>query len=277
MKIIWGMLEPLEEYQILAAKFNKEIQELTNGELEIEIQLFGKDPSNPMKEIEDGNIDIYQIPSTQIRNLMPNHSWLKVWEVPFVFENDKQLETYIESQHTKEKLKSLETDKLLPLTYSYAGGFCGVVSNKKQLNIEAFEKLSNIQFSDYEYEDMSLEDFLIHVYQYLPSNILMYEVNELLKLKPEIKSYLNIDATKHLVVARITMLSKAMISKIPVEYQDLFVNKLNSLLREERQVIYDRSAKNLEALKNDGYIGLEEITTFEEELSEEILFANALM
>jgi TRAP-type C4-dicarboxylate transport system substrate-binding protein len=72
------------------------------------------------------------------------------------------------------------------------------------------------------------------------------------------------------------MVSKDMLSKIPTEYKDLFVNTLNGLLQEERQVIYERSRKNVEALKADKHIGFNEWSTDNEELKKEISFINKL-
>jgi TRAP-type C4-dicarboxylate transport system substrate-binding protein len=257
MKIVWGMLKGLEEYQRLSKRFDERIQDLTNGEVQIEMRLFDKDPSNPLKEITSGVLDLYQITTVQLRHLLPEQSWLKSWEVPFLFKSDAHVEAYIASQHTQQKLKGLDTPELLALNYSYAGGFCSVVTKRKE-PIPNFESLNTIEFSEFEYEDMSVEGFLENIYQRLPSNILSYEIHELLKLKPENKCFLNIDVTRHVVVARISMLSKAMLSKIPTQYRDVFVTTLNQFLDEERQAIYDKAKRNVDALQADGIIGCNE-------------------
>jgi TRAP-type C4-dicarboxylate transport system substrate-binding protein len=254
MKIIWGMLKSLEEYQRLAKRFDSKIQELTNGEVSVEIKLFDKDPSDPLKGIENGSLDLYQITTTHLRMLLEEHAWLKCWEVPFLFKNEEHLEKYIGSEYTKQKLKSLETDTILPLTYSYAGGFCGIVSKKNDLN-QNYENVKTIPFSNYDYEDMSVEEFMENIYQQLPSNILMYEIQELLKLKPENKFLLNIDVTKHVVVARISMMSKNTLSKIPTQYREVFLSTLVEFLNDERRIIYEKAKNNVEALKKDELIG----------------------
>jgi TRAP-type C4-dicarboxylate transport system substrate-binding protein len=277
MKITWGILEPLEEYKKIANKFNDQIKKITNNNLEVEIKFFDKDPENPLAEIEKRTIDIYQVPTTQLVGLLPKETWLKSWEVPFLFKNESHVESYILSKETKEKLKNLETEKLLPLTYSYAGGFCGVISRRSEGKTKDFSNLKTIDFSKHEYEDMSLDNFLVEVYQHLPSNILMYEINEMLKLKPEIKSLISIEDSKHLVVARVTMISKDMISKIPSEYKDSFLSTLNELLNEERQVIYERSRRNLEALKSDNHIGFNQYDLSNKDLNEEIKYINSLI
>ncbi len=277
MKIIWGILEPLEEYKKIADKFNQKIKDLTNNKIEVEVKFFDKDPENPLKELENGSINIYQIPTTQLVGLLPEKSWLKAWEVPFLFKNESHVESYIASNESKENLKSLETEKLLPITYSYAGGFCATLCKRNQEKLKDFSNLKTIDFSKYEYEDMALDDFLINIYQHLPSNILMYEINEMLKLKPEAKSFLNIDVSNHVVVSRVTMVSKETISKIPEEYRNSFLSTLNELLNEERQVIYKRSKNNIEALKADGVIGFNEHLTSNEILEKEIKHINSLI
>lgn len=270
MKIVWGMLKSLEEYQRLAKRFDEKIQALTQGEIQIEMKLFDQDPSNPLKEVEEGNLDLYQVTTTQLRQLLPEHSWLKVWEVPFLFKSDNHVEAYIGSDYTNKKLLSLDTDKLLALNYSYAGGFCAVVTRRNKDTTPSNYLVKTIEFAKFEYEDMQFEEFQKNIYEQLPSNILMYEIHELLKLKPELKSFLNIDVTRHTVVARISMLSKAMLSKIPTQYRDTFVTTLHQFLNEERHAIYEKARRNLEALMGDGHIG------FNEDLNKEILFINSL-
>ena len=276
MKIVWGILEPLEEYKKIANKFNNKIKELTNGELEVEVKLFAKDPENPLKEIEEGRLDMYQVVTNQLKQIT-NQNWLKAWEVPFLFKSDAHVEKYIESKEAKEKLKTLETDALLPLAYSYAGGFCAVVSKRGKPKVDNFNDLNTIEFAKYEYENMSVDDFLINIYQYLPSNILMYEINELLKLKPEAKAFLNVDVSKHFVIARVTMLSKDMLAKIPSQYKDVFLTTLNTLLQEERQVIYQRSEDNIKALKADKEISVNGHFTSDEDLNKEIKYITSLV
>src|SRR5271154_4640263 len=108
MKIVWGMLKSLEEYQRLAKRFNEKIQHVTKGEVEVEVKLFDKDPSDPLKEIEGGSLDIYQITTNHLRQLLKDKNWLQCWEVPFLFKNESHIEKYIGSDYTKQKLKSLE-------------------------------------------------------------------------------------------------------------------------------------------------------------------------
>lgn len=268
MKIVWGMLKSLEEYQRLAKRFNEKIGHLTDGAVEIEVKLFDKDPSDPLKEIEAGGLDLYQVTTTQLRQLTPEQTWLKSWEVPFLFKNEQHLERYIESDYAKNQLKTLETDKILPLTYSYAGGFCAVVTKRNKP--VSYENLSFIEFGKFDYENMPVQDFMSNIYEKLPSNILMYEIQELLKLSPENKCFLNIDVTRHVVVARISMVSKRMLSKIPAQYRQLFLDTLTEFLNEERHIIYAKARKNLEALSADEHIGLNE------GLNKEILFINSL-
>ena len=147
---------------------------------------------------------------------------------------------------------------------------------KRNKQDDDYSELIKIEYSEFEYEDMSLEDFLVNIYQHRPSTILMYEVNELLKLNEECKKLINVDVSNHLVVARITMLSKDTLSKIPEEYREEFVNILHDLLEEERNVIYARAAKNAEALKVDGVIGYNEQISLDKQILDEMTYVSSI-
>jgi TRAP-type C4-dicarboxylate transport system substrate-binding protein len=123
---------------------------------------------------------------------------------------------------------------------------------------------------------MSLEDFLMNIYQHLPSTILMYEVNELLKLNEECKKLINVDVTNHLVVARVTMVSKDTLSKIPEEFREEFLDILHELLDQERNVIYARAAKNTDALKADGVIGYNEQISQDKQILDEMTYVSSI-
>jgi len=257
MKIVWGMLKSLGEYQRLAARVDEKLRTLTNGELSIETVLFDKDPADPLKEIERGELHLYQVNTVQLRHLLPEHSWLRVWEVPFVFKDEDHVEKYIASEHTKLRLASLETPALLPLTYSYAGGFCAVVTKRKEPNF-SYENLHHIEFGEFDYETLTTEEFVEKIVSRLPSSILSYEINELLTLKPENKAFLNVETTRHRVVARISMISKNLLAQLPSQYREVFLKTLTEGLNEERHIIYERAQMNFAALRDDGLIGVNE-------------------
>jgi TRAP-type C4-dicarboxylate transport system substrate-binding protein len=251
--ITWAMLETLEEYQVLAVDLIKQFNEITNGEVKIDIKLLSRDPENPLKEIEDGNIDLYQITSDQLSFLVPKSEWLRCWDVPFLFRSDKHAERYVNHERTKEKLMALETDTLLPLaTFSYAGGFRSVVK-QRGTEVRDLINLTSINMFDKDLHEISETDFL-GMYASLPNNVLMYELNKFFDLSEELKSMVSVELTNHTVVARVTMISKAMLGKLPEKYRDAFVTLLFDLLTEERQVIYRKSEANAAKIREDKHI-----------------------
>jgi TRAP-type C4-dicarboxylate transport system substrate-binding protein len=248
--ITWAMLETLEEYQILGEELIKQFDKITNGEVKIEIKLLGQDPQNPLKEIEEGKIDLYQITSDQLSHLVPQSEWLRCWDVPFLFRSNQHAEKYVNHERTKEKLKAFETDKLLPLaTFSYAGGFRSVVK-KRDTEVNDFVNLTSINMFDKDLHEISELDFL-NIYANLPNNVLMYELNKFFDLSDDLKSMISMELTNHTVVARVTMISKEMLNKLPAEYRDAFVSLLFDLLTEERQVIYRKSEANILKIRED--------------------------
>lgn len=240
LKIKWGIPKKLKEYQVIADKFKNKIYEYSQGNLEIESVIFDQDDlEDPIKDVMSGNLDIYQVPSVQFRNLT-NIEWLKCWEVPFLFQDKNHVEKYIKSDRAKKTLKTLETESILPLTYSYAGGFMSVVKRKDgEIDNLADPKLVIHNFKTEEIDEINMS----YLYANLPCSILMYELHRVSQLK-EFKHTLEVELTNHMVQSRITIISKNTLASIPQEYQQYFLTTLEELLDEERNTIYGRAEKN---------------------------------
>lgn len=246
LTIRWGMWKRLQEYQVISEKFKNRIHDLTNGQIEILPVLFDEDPENPLEEITSNNIDIYQVSSDHLR-LITNIEWLKCWEVPFLFENKEHVEKYIKSKRAKETLKTLENEKLLPLTYSYAGGFMSTVKRKGG-------DLGDLKENTFVIHEFDIEDVddvgMSFMYAKLPFTILMYEIDKISQLG-KFKNSLEVEITNHMVQARITFISKDTLTLIPEEYREKFLNILEEVLDEERETIYKKSEKNLATVLED--------------------------
>lgn len=242
----WGVLQRLKEYKIISQKFKDKIYEMTNGQVQIEIVLLNDDPSNPLKEISNEELDIVQITTDHLREIT-NLEWLKCWETPFLFEDKNHVEKYIKSDRAEKMLKTIEDDKVLPLTYSYAGGFMSVVKRKGgDIGSLTEQNLVIHEFDNNKFDDLNLS----YIYMRMPFTILMYEIHEVGQLK-QLKENIEVELTNHLVQARITLVSKTKLSQIPEEFREKFLFELESLLDQEREVIYDRSEKNTSVLIED--------------------------
>jgi len=238
-KIKWAVLNTLVEYKRIAKEFN---EYLANSGYEVELIIVDQDPKNPLQEIDNGDLDIYQIPSSQLLALTEK-PWLKVWEFPFIFRSNEHVESYINSDHTKLRIKELETDTILPLTYSYAGGFCYVVKEKSK-TVHLYNEIPLIQE----------ENFIDHVNagaaMPLPHAILAYEVAGYTELDDEMKKRIEVEISNHMVISRITFISK----KLALELGPEAIAKLTDLLNQERQAIYGFASARLPELLEDGIL-----------------------
>lgn len=239
----WSMLSTLKEYEVIGKRFQEQVTEFTGGEVTVNIVKRSADPSDPILAIESGAIDIYQVPSSQL-GWLTRQEWLKCWDVPFLFRDKEHVERYIGSSHARAMLKNLETDSILPLTYSYAGGFSSVLRKVGNEAINCWTDGEKYRINQYETLNMGDQEFA-HMYASLPFNILMYEIHELALLKPEQRDKLVLELTNHHVLSRVTLVSKSKIEEIPVRYREGFLTLLQHLLDGERWTIYERSEKNV--------------------------------
>ena len=248
---VWGMRGELDQYQVIARKLKKYIESRTDNKVQIEIKLYDDDPRNPIKKIEEGEFEIYQVTTNSLQQIMPEKSqFLEVWKIPNLFRDKLHVEKYINHKQTQTKLKQLGTPTVLPVTYSYAGGFVSVINHKNKNKINYPENHSFCPFSE------SGEKWGRFI-QSLPCNALLYELDELNASPIAIREKLKINITNHLVVSRITMISKKKLSEIPLQYQKLLLAKLRELLNEERETIYKISQKNINLLKENKSVHLE--------------------
>ena len=62
-KIKWAVLNTLVEYKRIAKEFN---EYLAGSGYEVDLITVDRDPRNPLQDIDSGDLDIYQIPSSQL-------------------------------------------------------------------------------------------------------------------------------------------------------------------------------------------------------------------
>lgn len=260
---VWGMRQELDEYEKIAQSFKKDIETKTKGAVKIEIKKFDYELPNPLKSIEDQKVHIYQVPVGSLSFLLPDSKldWTHAWSELFLFKDKTHVESYIASDRSKKHIARLETDKLKTLTYSYAGGFLSILSQVSQKTGSSLEELTNLKNcpSFYFGTRKKPEVFEQELLSQLPCALLQYETHELAHLTDETKKKLRLDITGHLVVSRLTFLSKESIDKIPPEYKDYFMDRLTTVLNKERESIYDIAEKSINSLKKEGLIEIVKI------------------
>jgi len=274
--IKWGILETLSEYRKLASNYNEFVK--PSG-FEVEQVLVKQDPENPLKDIEEGRLDIYQVTSEQLFDIT-ERPWLKIWEFPFIFRDKAHAEAYINSDHVQNIIKELETESYLPLTYSYAGGFCHVIKEKNK-PVELYNSLPYTYIQNKtDAEIAAMESTELP----LPHSILAYEINEYTLLKPSVREKLELELSNHMIVSRMTIISRKLYNELGEEN----IKQLFTLLNSERQKIYDTAEEKLKMFKHDGLIQYREVGEDEkamwranivspnEQLNEEIKFVQSL-
>lgn len=248
------MLDSLREYKVISDSFDEYLKE--KG-IRVEKELFSSDPINPLVEILEGNLDIYQVPTSQLYTIT-GKEWLKVWEQPFLFADKEHVERYINSEHSKKRVQELEIEGLKPLTYSYAGGFCYVAKEKGtpiryDMLLQPTNNINDLGDDDNK-DVLSREIWFPHAF-------LAYEAAGYTKVSEYTKKEMEIVLSNHIVQSRITFISKRV-----QELGDEVVKYLHGLLEQERMTVYRKAEEATKILLSDGNINTVGVTEQELEI-----------
>ena len=134
VELRWGIDEVLAHQIRIAREVKEKIEKKTNGEVRVKIELYGEEHlKSPQKE----RFDIHQ---TIVGNYSERVPELKIWEIPYLFQNKAHVEAYMTSSRGQATLAKIEDEKWLPINYSYAGGFLHFYSKKKISNFSDFQQ-----------------------------------------------------------------------------------------------------------------------------------------
>lgn len=252
-KLVWGLNEQLDYYKEVAEKFKKEIALESNGEIEIEIKYFPHDPDNPIADIKNNKYHLYQMNVETIHEFYREEApELSLYGVPFLFKDKGHVEKYLTSQKAHNVLAKVENESLLPLTYSYAGGFVAAITNSPLTNPKFSEfkdlPLCSVSSQPYKVEEETIK-YAESFPKEMPCYVLLYELNEFASFSQYLKNPINISLVNHDVITRASYISKKFLKTIPKKYQDLLTKKLTLTLKQERQYIYARGERNINQLK----------------------------
>lgn len=123
-KIRWTIAhEPAELFYRTAAAFNQHLSVLTNGEYEVETISAIGEPSNRklLKSVEDGSIDMIQIPVGRVG--------LDLLNWPYLFRDHDHATKVLEGDIGKNLLKRVRKFGFEGLGFTYSGGFRIFVSD----------------------------------------------------------------------------------------------------------------------------------------------------
>lgn len=252
-KIVWGMINQLDQYKIIAKEFKNYIEEKTNNEIQIEIKTFSEERKDALSDISQNEFQIYQVTTNDLLRLKPNLvPELAIWDVLHLFRDKNHVETYINSSKAQNIIKKLASSDYLPVTYSYAGGFVGLVSTKQNPDLQ-FDTPRFCPFSQIDSQHVTSED-IEKFKSALPCNALLYELNEFKMFDKKFLNTMQLDISNHKVVARVTIVSQKALNKISPKYRELFISKLKALLDQERQAIYQRADQNIKWIEKSNLV-----------------------
>ncbi|CUX49492.1 DctP family TRAP transporter solute-binding subunit [Rhizobium oryzihabitans] len=97
------------EITLAANKFAELVSAKTNGEVTIKVfpngSLYGGDPSGAVKQLAGGSLDMLLLATSLYANFDPRFSAISI---PYLFDDEEQLRTYLEGEQGKELIAGLE-------------------------------------------------------------------------------------------------------------------------------------------------------------------------
>ncbi len=235
----WGIDSELYYFSKQAEVFKKTIESKLAGKVKINIKTY-KDVTKERSPEEYFKSDEYQIFQSLAGNFVKTEPKLKVWEVPFLFVNDHQVEKYIVSKNGQALLGKLETAVTLPIDYAFSGGFifmyspqpinslADLIGNKVYLSKafglgEEFLKPLGIKYQ--EIVDRPVQDGAYG--ELLGAGLPDVVANESIK-------GLTVNLTNHRVTTRVLFASKKALELLNEVDRKVFVKELRKMAVKER-------------------------------------------
>lgn len=247
VELRWGIDEVLAHQIRIAREVKEKIEKKTNGEVRVKIELYGEEHlKSPQKE----RFDIHQ---TIVGNYSERVPELKIWEIPYLFQNKAHVETYMTSSRGQATLAKIEDEKWLPINYSYAGGFLHFYSKKKISNFSDLKDSScGFAPSFGFYESIMKPIGVLVVKEGEKENCfeaLSSEVDGIYARGDASDFVLNL--TQHRVVTRATYISKDKLKAVG-KWRNQLVDLITQGLNKERKLVYEGSDLALSLVKNRG-------------------------
>ena len=254
---IWGISTELHYFNKVAIEFKNTIESKTNGRVKIIIQKYDdlKNEKSSQDFFKENKYHIHQQLAGNYYSQSPN---LKIWNIPFLFKNDQHVEKYLNSKKAQDNLKLLENDDLLPIDYTFSGGFIYAYGPKP---LQAFSDLEGKKLSimyDFGFNSDFLKpkniDITLKTYTIVDNEFhetLGSDLADLLGIVDLEKTYFTV--TNHRIISRILFVSKKQIEKMTQHDRNIFISELKKFARKERALANDGKKLSLELFKNRGH------------------------
>lgn len=249
----WGVRDDLVYFKRSAENFKSEIEQITKGEVKIQIVNYPEQAEVGVKVTDWIANNKFSISQELVGKLDQQHPHLQLWSLPFLFNDDAHVEKYIETAG-QSALEKMENTELLPVDYSFSGGFLGIIGKKMDSFKELVKKDLTIE-EDFDTFNGAISRLGIKVQR--ERNITDPYSEYILAVADEIASsdkvntyYVNL--TDHRVISRVVFVNKSVFNQVPEKYKAVFIETLKKHLKKERE--YSVEGKNivLSLLKNRG-------------------------
>lgn len=248
-KIRWGVnLDPIDYFVGASKQFKTAVEKRTNGNVKVKVIFNQFTPDRcHLNDITNKTYSMGQIPMVELASSIPAY---RIWDLPFLFEDDAHVTRYFASPEAKMNVAEVEKLGVTALGYTYSGGFLSVYG-EKQMN----------SFNDFKNEDVALEakssflfssfkdTFNLTNYPLEHSDILQKQrTNSPVQYAEAVSSSLNmvfdyaqtlpkfVHKTDHRVLARVLVIDTAFLNSLPEEYRQIVIEEGFKAANREREL-----------------------------------------
>jgi C4-dicarboxylate-binding protein DctP len=255
----WGInLEPSAYFELAAKRFKHNVEVRTNNAVKVHIHV-GKNSQEERDHLMDVRNNRYQMGQEVMNTLADKEPVFKVWELPFLFEDDDQVFAYMESPYAENSLKALNKHGVTAVGYTYSGGFMYTVGEK----MDNFEELkgkkfcfdhSTVGYTSAIQKKYQIKEVADYTNENLSSNISSELLSSFLEQlynhkQKDQKVYLNL--TKHRVIARTIFLNNEFLNTLSENEKRVVLDEAKKAAEFERKLSYEASNNHLDNIRNN--------------------------
>ncbi len=256
----WGInLEPSQYFEIASLRFKNNVEARTNGQVKVKVSVsdYKQEDRDHLKDVSDG---VYSMGQEIVNILSEKVPIFKLWEIPFLFENDNQVFEYTKTAFAKKSLRKLQEHGVYGIDYTYAGGFIHMIG--QEINDITDLKSQKIYIEDAtDYFKKSLLDKLnISTREYTTTIMknLKNTTSELISsLLSELyqnhskndKTYLNV--TNHRVFTRVVFINKDFLDSLTPINRKVVLEEAKIAAIMERELSLEASNNHLTNIKTN--------------------------
>ena len=238
-------VEPIVYFQKAAREFKKRVEDRSKGRLEVQLSenAHPQEGHDHLKDVQNGTYHMGQETVFNLQKVVPEFA---VWNLPFLFVDDKHVVKYMNSSPALENLRRLEKHGVVGVTYTYSGGFLHVFGLKinsfrdlKGANLGLEESSKNyINFLNSKLaiksKDMDFSSFTGPNPRLSSSEIIASTGREIYPISASRSVVLNL--TNHRVISRVLYLSQSFLDSLPGDLRAIVMEEAKRAGEMERDL-----------------------------------------